>query len=86
MMYRITFLLSLMLLFVSNINAQVSDKFLENTAKSVWAMDIPEFNPSTPIPDSLAADNSAVVIARYFGLNGDYDNLFNPTKQRTYDI
>ncbi len=86
MMYRITFLLSLMLLFVSNINAQVSDKFLENTAKSVWAMDIPEFNPSTPIPDSLAADNSAVVIARYFGLNGDYDNQFNPTKQRTYGI
>lgn len=85
-MYRSTFLLSLMFLFVSSINAQVSDKFLENTAKAVWAMDIPEFAPATPIPDSLAAANSAVVIARYFGLNAVYDNDFNPTKQRTYGI
>lgn len=86
MMYRSIFILSLILFSFLRVNAQVSDKFLENTAKTVWAMEIPEFNPSTPIPDSLAANNSAVVIARYYGLNGDYDNQFNPTKQRTYGI
>ena len=53
--------------------AKINDKFFNSATEKVWSMDLPQFDANTPIPDSLAAANSAVIIAEYFNIDARYE-------------
>lgn len=58
------------------------EKINSRGAKAVWGMDLPAFDPATPIADSIASANSAVIIARYRGLDAHYVETTNIVKER----
>ncbi len=49
----------------------LNEKFFRKADEKVWTMNIPEFNPRTEIPDSVADGASAVVIADYLDIKVD---------------
>lgn len=82
-------LASLILLFFAgpvSVNAGIDKKFYQKAAEKVWSMDLPQFNPAADLSDSLFKDQSAVYIARYIGMDADYINDMNPTKEVTIGI
>ena len=44
---------------------KVDQKFYEKASKIVWAMELPQFDSKAQVPDSLYANESAVIIACY---------------------
>lgn len=56
------------------------DKIHKKGAKAVWEINLPEFNPGTEIPDSLAGSASAVIIAAYRNLDYDYENAVSQAR------
>lgn len=66
--------------------ADIDKKFYKKAAEKVWGMDLPQFNPSADLSDSLFKDQSAVFIACYIGMDADYLNDLNPTKESTFGI
>lgn len=66
-------LMSLFALLALSAAAKVNDKFFNSATDKVWGMDLPQFDAATVIPDSLAAGNSAVVIAEYFNVDAKYE-------------
>lgn len=71
-MKRIVFLLTLAAVAMTSA-AKVNDKYFNAATEKVWAMNLPQFDPLTPIPDSIARGNSAVVIAQYVDIDAKYE-------------
>lgn len=64
----------------------INEKFFKKAAEKVWTNDAAGvFNPSTPIPDSIAQGQSAVIIARmdYFETKRDEQNSYYTVSART---
>lgn len=75
-----TFLPLLLSLLVMPATLRAKDDIskLKETAATVWAMDMPEFDASTPIPDSIASSSPAVIIARLVDITGSIERRPTP--------
>ena len=60
-------------------------KINQRGAKAAWDMASPVFNPKTPIPDSMAQSNSAVIIAHYNGLSAVHEYTPSIVKEQRAD-
>ncbi len=63
----------LSLAFSSGVHAISVDKINERGAKLAWNSENEIFDPNTPIPDSIAAKNSAVIIARFRSIDAHHE-------------
>ncbi len=63
----------LSLAFSSGVHAISVDKINERGAKLAWNTENEIFDPNTPIPDSIAAKNSAVIIARFRSIDAHHE-------------
>ncbi|MDE6691886.1 MAG: DUF3857 domain-containing protein [Muribaculaceae bacterium] len=69
-----------------SVRADIDKKFFDAAAKKVWSMELPQFDPSADLSDSIFHDQSAVYIARYVGLVADYDQNPDVAKMRIFGI
>lgn len=61
--------------------ATYDEKFFKKAAEIVWAMELPDFNPTVEIPDtSLYDGESAIILAAYTGVNIKLSERFNLSK------
>lgn len=87
--YRISFrLMPLVLALITSLSAMadIDKKYYEKIADEVWGSDMPGFDPATALDDSIFQGQSAVYIARYYGITGDYDNEPNMLKRQVIGI
>ena len=70
----------------STAHADIDKKYMVKMAERVWAMQMPGFDPDADLSDSIFQGQSAVAIARYIGIDADYDNDVSPAKQRSLRI
>ena len=62
-------------------NAAHDEKFFKKAAEIVWSMELPEFNPTTQIPDtSLYNNESAIILAAYKNVDVKLREQRNITK------
>ena len=62
-------------------NAAHYEKFFKKAAEIVWSMELPEFNPTTQIPDtSLYNNESAIILAAYKNVDVKLREQRNITK------
>lgn len=66
--------------------AGLDKKFYAKTAKAVWAKDMPQFNPQADLSAPVFADQQGVFIARYIGLEADYDMNYSAAKRAHFGI
>lgn len=64
--------------------AGLDTKFNRETAKKVWAMDMPEFDANVSLTDSIYLDAPAVFIARYYSVDARY--VSNETDYAKYTM
>lgn len=59
-----------------------NQKFLKETAKGIWSMDLEQFNPNAELSDSIFDDASAVYIAVYESISAKMDDspFSNPAR------
>ncbi|MDE6485213.1 MAG: DUF3857 domain-containing protein [Duncaniella sp.] len=57
--------------------AKYDEKFFKKAAEKVWAMDLPQFDPSADLSDSIFRGASTVCIARYSLLTAMYESDTN---------
>ncbi|MDE5607692.1 MAG: DUF3857 domain-containing protein [Muribaculaceae bacterium] len=61
-----------------------NQKFLKETAKKVWSMNLEQFNPQAELNDSMFADASAVYIAVYESISANMED--SPFSQPMRDM
>lgn len=78
--YRLSGILLLAAAFAPEARADIDRKFYEKAAKTVWSMDLPQFDPAADLSDSIYSDKAAVYIARYRSLKATHDESLNNAK------
>ncbi|MDE6080482.1 MAG: hypothetical protein K2G35_10515 [Duncaniella sp.] len=66
--------------------ADIDKKYFAKVAAEVWAMDLPGFNPTTPLTDSIFEGQNAAYISRYVGVTSDYNNELSAGKTRVFGL
>lgn len=79
-------MLAMMLSTVFSSRADIDKKYFDTAAKKVWALNLPQFNPDVDLSDSIFRNQPAVYIARYVGLDADYDTNPDASKLRTLGL
>jgi len=79
-------ILSSIIVFPAIMKAGIDKKFYKKAAEKVWSMDLPQFDPKADLSDSIYRNQSANYIARYIGLDADYNNDVNPSKVKVTGI
>lgn len=64
--------------------ADIDKKYFKQIADRVWATELPGFDTKADLSDSIFQGQNACFIARYVGLDVDYDNGINPRKQALF--
>lgn len=84
--FRALLLSAIILILSPASSAGINKGFFKKAAEKVWAIDKDGiFNPATPVPDSLAAGQSGVIIARqdHFDTKRDEQNTIYDATGRT---
>lgn len=81
-------LLSLCIIAITSLasHADIDKKYFAKMADKIWSMDLPGFDINANLSDSIFQGQSAVYIARYIGIDADYDVDPDPNKKHALNI
>lgn len=72
-----------LLMWLAGTAAAADTKYLKSVAQKVRAIHPEMFDATTPVPDSVARDHDAVIIAELDYVGADYENHANATRPRS---
>lgn len=64
----------------------LDNKYYAKTAKSIWKRDMPQFDPQADLSKPLYEGSHGIYIARYIGLDADYDMNYSASKRAHFGI